>query len=139
MDATSTTPPRGPADHQAPPRIAMILRPLYSRIIRDPSLMGQSPGAKASEPALSNSEPEVLDFTPQPEIFELIDPAALLVEADRTARAEPTTVAEARDLIRDPHAALEAPEMHRHVAWLVAGADLRHRRACAAPGGRTVA
>lgn len=127
--------------HPAIRPVALILQSLYARIVRvrgaaEPPAAALAPAADVAPPAGPSID---LDFTPQPEIFELIDPAALLVEADRTARAEPTTVAEARDLIRDPHAALEAPEMHRHVAWLVAGADLRHRRACAAPGGRTVA
>lgn len=135
--------------------IAAVLKPLHARIVR---------AAGSADPA---AEPR-LDVTPeswlpagqdycdrlmaeirQPELDpepaeavdagELIDPAALLAEADRTARTESATVAEARDMIADPAASLLAPELHRQVAWLVALADLRHRRASAALGGRTVA
>ncbi|SDL36503.1 hypothetical protein [Paracoccus chinensis] len=139
MDTPTTTPPRAPAVHPAPRHIAMILRPLYSRIVRVRSLLDLPPDVLASEPTQPSANAGVFQIEPQPELYDVLYPAALVAEADRTAKAEPATVAEARDLIRDPRAALDAPELHRHVAWLVAGADLRHRRASAATGGRTVA
>lgn len=71
--------------------------------------------------------------------LEVLDHASFYGEVDRTAREEPTTVAEARAMIADPQAALAESELERQVAWLVAGADLRQRRASAAQGGRTVA
>ena len=139
--------------------IAAVLKPLHARIVR-----AAGSADPAAEPRLDVAPEswlptghdycdrlmaEIRQSAPAPEPepeageavdgFELINPAALLAEADRTARTEPATVAEARDMISDPAAALLAPELHRQVAWLVALADLRHRRATAALGGRTVA
>lgn len=60
-------------------------------------------------------------------------------EAQRAARSEPDTVREARALVADPVAAAAMPTAWRQVAWLVAQADLRHRRTAALLAGGTAA
>lgn len=71
--------------------------------------------------------------------MEIVDSFAFHAAISDTARDEPATVAQARALLADPQAALAEPELERQVAWLVALADLQHRRADAARCGGTAA
>lgn len=60
-------------------------------------------------------------------------------DAHVTAAAEPETVSEARAVVANPAFAATHSADYRQCAWLVALADLRHRRTAAAATGGTVA
>ena len=60
-------------------------------------------------------------------------------DADVTAATEPETVREARAIVANPVFAAARSTDHRQLAWLVALADLRHRRTAAGATGGTAA
>ncbi len=70
--------------------------------------------------------------------FDWRDPERIAA-ANAVARTEPQTIARARALVANPPAALAEGSDERHAAWLVALADLRHRRTAAAATGGTAA
>ena len=100
-------------------------------------------GHAAASPDLAEAQPAGASARVQAingrDHLEVLDPVSFYGEVERTALKEPTAVAVARALISDPRAAVLESDVQRQVAWLVAGADLRHRRASAAQDGRTVA
>lgn len=75
--------------------------------------------------------------TPQPEAapptaeqaFEIADPHEVFAAIMETAREQPATVADARALIADAEAARHQHQLERRIAWMVALADMRLRRA----------
>lgn len=134
--------------------IAAVLKPLQARIAR---AVGSTDSVVA--PSLDDAPEQWLpaghDYCErlmaglhQPEArtvpigvgaVEVLDSAGFHAAIGDIARDEPGTVSQARALLADPHAALAEPEAERQVAWLVALADLQHRRAVAAKLGGTAA
>lgn len=60
-------------------------------------------------------------------------------DAHVTAATEPETVSEARAIVANPAFAATRSADYRQCAWLVALADLRHRRSGTAQTGGTAA